>query len=130
MFYSFEEKNEKWGTKSTSFIEIQYCKLNPKTPLKKIVSVNEVEGWKNDSLYVATGDMDEFNENYKDIFCDGVYNNLKRGVVDFFGINYYSPEQLREMIRKIQEQKPLHYEVLLEWLKEGLNYNGIYILGL
>lgn len=89
-----------------------------------------INSWKVDSLYVYADDMDEFYFNYKDIFCDGVYNNTKKGEIDLYGINYYSPNQLIAIIDKIEKQKPSDYEILLEWLKQGINYNGVYILGI
>lgn len=98
--------------------------------MKEIVSLRAINDWKDDSLYVYLDDMDEFYSNYKDIFRDGVYNNMKKGDVNLFGINYYSPKQLTEIIDKIEKQKPLDYETLLEWLKQGMNCNGVYILGI
>ena len=59
-----------------------------------------------------------------------VYNNLKTGKIDFYGINYYTQQQLLNIIDTIDEQKPFDYAVLSEWLKQGINYNGFYILGI
>ena len=52
------------------------------------------------------------------------------GEIDLFGINYYSPQQLAEIIEKTQKQKPLGFDVLLDWLKKAIEYNGFYILGI
>ncbi len=75
-------------------------------------------------------DIENFYSNYKDIFIDGTYNNLKKGEVDLYGINYYSPQQLIEIIDRIEKLKPQDYKIILKWLKQGLNYNGFYILGI
>lgn len=130
MFHHFESKEARSAFGGSAFIEIQYCNLKQNTPIKKIVSLGAIDNWKNDSLYVYVDDIDDFYSNYKDIFCDGVYNNLKNGEVDLFGINYYSSKQILKIIDKIERQKPLDYTVLSEWLKKGSNQNGIYILGI
>jgi hypothetical protein len=130
MFHSFESQEERQAFGGSAFIEIQYCRLKPTASIREIVSPRVKNDWKDNSLYVYADDMDEFYSNYKDIFCDGAYSNTKKGNIDLFGINYYSPKQLAEIIDKIEKQKPLDYEILLEWLKHGINYNGIYILGI
>ena len=130
MFHSFENREARRAFGGSAFIEIQYCKLKPSTRVGKTVSLRSIDNWKDDSLYVYANDIDVFYSNYKDIFCNGVYNNTKIGEIDLFGINYYSPEQLTEIIDKIEKQKPLDYEVLLKWLKNGIDYNGVYILGI
>lgn len=130
MFRYFESLEARKAFGGSAFIEIQYCKLKQNTRIRKIVSLCAIDNWKEDSLYIYVNDINEFYSNYKDIFCDGVYNNLKNGIVDVFGINYYSPKQLIEIIDKIEKQKPLDYAVLLKWLKQGIDYNGFYILGI
>ena len=130
MFHTFKSKQDRRAFGGSAFIEIQYCKLKQNTRIKKIVSVRAINYWQDDSLYIYVDDIDKFYSNYKDIFNNGVYNNLGKGEIDLFGINYYSSQQLIEIIDKIEKQKPLDYAVLLEWLKQGMNYNGFYILGI
>jgi hypothetical protein len=130
MFHSFESREARRAFGGSAFIEIQYCRLKPTSRISEIVSPRVRNDLKDDSLYVYVDDIDEFYSNYKDIFCDGTYNNTKKGDIDLFGINYYSPKQLTEIIDKIEKQKPLDYEILVEWLKQAFNYNGIYILGI
>lgn len=130
MFHTFKNREDRRAFGGSAFIEILYCKLKPNTRIKKIVSINAIDYWQDDSLYVYVDDIEEFFSNYKDIFNNGVYNNLKKGEIDMYGINYYSSQQLNEIIDKIEKQKPLDYSVLLEWLKQGINYNGFYILGI
>lgn len=50
--------------------------------------------------------------------------------MDAFGINYYSPNQLRVILEKIENKKPNDYMILLDWLKQDFEYNGFYILGI
>ena len=130
MFHIFESKLERKTFGGSAFIEIQYCKIKQNTKIKKIVSLHMIQYWKDDSLYIYLDDIEEFYASYKDIFSDGIYNNLKHGNVDLYGINYYSPQQLNEIIDKIEKQKPSDYIVLLRWLKQGTSYNGFYILGI
>ena len=130
MFYSFKNMKENILNCGAPFIELQYCKLKTKSKTKKIVSVNKIDFSKEDSLYLSINDTEKFDINYGNIICGVTYNNLKSGKVDWFGINYCSPQQLVDIIDKIEKYKPLDYEILLDWLKQGLNYNGFYILGI
>ena len=97
------------------------------TIFKRIV--NKFENWRNDSLYISGDDWEIFYKNYKNIFKNGTYNNLKSGEIDLCGINYYSPEQVEEMIKAIEEKKPKDYIIVLEWLNKAKEFNGVYILG-
>jgi hypothetical protein len=107
MFHSFESREKRREFGGSAFIEIQYCRLKPTARISEIVSLHTRNDWKDNSLYVYADDMDEFYSNYKDIFCDGTYNNTKKGNIDLSGINYYSPKQLPEIIDKTKKQKPL-----------------------
>lgn len=130
LFRYFESKEARRAFGGSAFIEIQYCKLKPSASIRKIVSLRSLPYWENDGLYIYVDDIDCFLSNYAEIFGNGVLSNCTTGSIDEFGPNYYSPSQLNEIIRKIKEHKPSDYEVLLEWLKQGINYNGIYILGI
>jgi len=130
VFHHFESKKARRAFGGSAFIEIQYCKLKPSASIRKIVSLSSLPFWENDGLYIYVGDIDCFLSNYAEIFENGVLSNFTAGSIDEFGTNYYPPSQLNEIMRKINERKPLDYEVLLEWLKQGIAYNGIYILGI
>lgn len=127
MFKSQEERRNFGGS---AFIEIQHCKLPESTKLEKIISVNVIPHWENDSLYVSGDDMNLFYEQYKNIITGGVYNNGKNGVMDLYGINFYSREKADLIIKGIEDEKPQEYEILLRWLKSGTDYIGFYILGM
>lgn len=75
-------------------------------------------------------DLACFYSEYAEIFGDGIYNNHKSGRMDLFGINYYLPIRLKEIIRKIEDRKPLDYAVVSEWLKKCVSFNGFYVLGI
>lgn len=126
MFGSQEERRTFGGS---CFIEIQHCKLPESTKLEKIISVKEVSHWENDSLYVSGDDMNLFYEQYKDIIIGGVYNNGKSGNMDLYGINFYSREKADLIIKRIEDEKPQEYEILLRWLKSGTEYIGSYVFG-
>lgn len=126
-FYTF---NEITNLKRVNFIEIQYCKLKCSTSIIKKVSVNSIMHKQEDSLYILHSDVNEFEKTYYDIFKNGIYNNLKSGAVDIFGINYYTKKEVNNIIKLLKEKKIQDHEVLLEWLLKSLNYNGIYILGI
>lgn len=129
LFHSFNNQDERRAFGGSDFLELQFCKLKKGTNIKSIVSTKNIIDWCNDSLYVYGDDTEVFYKYYKDVFKNGVYNNLKSGDIDFFGINYYSTDQVNEMIRIIEEKKPEEYTVLLLWLNKAKEFNGVYILG-
>ena len=128
LFLSFETQKERRKYGGSAFIEIQFCRLPAKTEAKDIVAVNRVKNWQDDSLYIDNEIV--FFQEYSQFFDCGIYNNLKSGVVDIYGINYYAPSFIDPLIEKLHQEKPIDYEPLVEWLKKAKQYNGFYILGL
>lgn len=129
IFHSFANQEERQNFGGTAFMELQYCTLRPETEIKKIVGVGAHGNWMDSSLYIYLDDIECFCLNYGDIFYGGTYNNLHQGRLDINGINYYTPAQAKEILLKIEGEKPLDYEVISEWLKNGKQYNGFYVLG-
>ena len=129
LFHSFNNQEERRAFGGSDFLELQFCRFKRGTSIKNIVSEDGIVNWYNDSLYVSGDDWEAFYKNYKEIFNNGTYSNLKRGKVDCCGINYYSPEQVEEIIKNIEEKKPKEYQVVLEWLNKAVDFNGVYILG-
>ena len=125
LFYTFNSQDERKNFGGSAFIEMQFCKLPVGT---KIVKIRNIENWGNDSLYI--NNVDEFYQEYSDIFDCGIYNNLEQGVVDIFGINYYSYDLIDLIINKIKNKKPREYDALIQWLNNAKRYNGFYILGI
>ncbi len=130
LFHSFNSQEERRAFGGSDFLELQFCLLERETRINNIVSIDKINNWRNDSLYVNGDDWEIFYNNYKNIFKNGVYNNLKSGEINWCGINYYSPEQVEEMIKNIKEKKPKDYKNVLEWLIKAKEFNGVYILGL
>ena len=126
MFIKFTNNEERRKYGGSAFVEFQFCKLRETTRIKKIV--NKINHWQEDSLYVYVDYMDKFIESYGNVFNCGTYNNLKSGPIDIFGVNYYKKSQIVDMIDKLMEID--NNEVLINWLKEALKYNGFYILGI
>lgn len=130
MFYCFNDQKERATFGGSSFLELQYCKMKKGTPAETIVSVSSINHWQDDSIYINIDDAPEFISNYGDIFQDGLYNNMKRGMIDTTGINYYSPSQVLKIISAVELKKPAEYALLSDWLKKAAPYNGVYILGI
>lgn len=130
MFYTFKNQEERRQFGGTGFIELQYCKLKRRTKIKKIVSVNKIKHWQDDSLYIYVDDIDCFLSSYGAIFNCGTYNNSETGLIDVFDIKYYSLEQTEEMINLIEKEKPVDYQILLSWLDKVKDNNGFYFLGI
>ena len=129
LFHTFASQDERREFGGSDFLELQRCELKRGTMLKEIASV-DIDHWKNDSLYICGDDMEEFYAIYGEIFRDGYYANGERGVVDCCGINYYTLEQTMLIVEKLKQEKPKDFQVLLDWLSDAEEYNGIYLLGL
>ena len=128
LFLCFNSQKERRKYGGSKFIELQFCKLPVETEIKDIVAVDNINHWQNDSLYIC--DENVFYREYSRVFNCGIYNNLKSGVIDIYGINYYAPSLLDSVIEKLRKEKPLDYEYLINWLNIAKKYNGFYILGI
>lgn len=128
LFHVFSSQEERRNFGGSAFIEIQFCKMPYGTESKKLVAVNSINHWQNDSLYID--DENTFYQEYSNIFNCGIYSNLKSGTVDIFGINYYAPSLVDSIIAKLQKDKPSDYQSLIEWLNKAKEYNGFYVLGI
>ncbi|MCM1089631.1 MAG: hypothetical protein NC413_02215 [Muribaculum sp.] len=129
LFHTFSSQEERRKFNGSDFIEIQFCRLPKKTEVEIIVAVGSISHWLDDSLYVK-GEDNAFFEEYNDIFDSGIYNNLKTGIIDPYGINYYGPDLIDTIIAKLMEIRPTDYEKFVEWLNTAKKYNGFYILGI
>ena len=129
MFHTFSSQEERRKFNGSDFFEIQFCRLPKGTAVEKIVAVDSIRHWLNDSLYVSGNDDNAFWEEYHDVLDCGIYNNLETGEIDPYGINYYRPDIISSIITKLMEIKPMDYEKLVEWLNTAKKYNGFYILG-
>lgn len=128
LFNIFNSQSERKKFGGSAFIEFQFCRLPSGTAISEIVAVDNIKDWQTDSLYVNDENM--FYREYVDIFSGGTYNNLQKGVVDIYGINYYSPSLLDLITKRISDKMPTDYEILLKWLNKSEKYNGFYILGI
>ena len=128
LFHKFDSQEERREYGGSAFIEVQFCRMPAGTDLKSLVAVDNIINWLDDSLYIS--DENLFYEQYSRIFDCGVYNNLKSGPVDVYGINYYGPELTKVLIERIRELQPEDWKVLIEWLEAAKKYNGFYILGI
>ena len=128
LFHVFSSQEERRNFGGAAYIEIQFCKIPYGTKSKKLVAVNSINHWQNDSLYLA--DENTIYQEYSNIFNRGIDSNLKSGTVDIFGINYYAPSLVDSIIAKLQKDKPSDYQTLIEWLNKAKEYNGFYILGI
>lgn len=130
LFHTFKSQEERRQYGGSAFIEIQFCNMPVQAAIKELVAVNSIQDWKNDSLYVYIEDDSLFFREYSGIFDCGTYNNMKTGIVDLYGINYYAPSLTDSIIERLNEEKPTDYEILAEWLRKSKEYNGFYILGI
>lgn len=129
LFHTFTSQDERRKFGGSDFLEFQYCTMKQDTKLSEIVSIDAFTPWDNNSLYVYGDDWDEFWDLYNGIIKGGFYANGECGLIDWAGINYYTPEKTEEIIKLLKDKKPTDYQVLLEWLKDVGNFNGFYILG-
>ena len=129
LFYSFSSQTERRESGGSNFIEFQCCKLKRGTSIKKIISVDHIEHWKNNSLYLSGDNMEEFLLLYSDIFNKAIYNNRKSGAVDLFGINSCPPELEKAIVKRLRERNSEDDRILTDWLMTADEHNGLYILG-
>jgi len=126
--FMFERKNNLFGT---DYYEFQYCKKN--LPIKSLLSASNIENWKDDSLYLKDGDMENillFEEKYLNFFLE---TNTPNGSNKYypFGINYYTQNQTQYILNQLLNSDLPHKKILCDWLKECIEkYNGFYILGI
>ena len=125
IFYTYEEKCALQGS---AFIELQFCRAPADTDIKELVAVDSIENGRKDSLYVS--DADRFYIEYGKYFDCGIYNSLKQGAVDIYGINYYAPALIDPISEKLNKEKPEEYEALAAWLSQAKAHNGFYIFGI
>ena len=125
MFMKFNSQKERSQYGGSCFIELQFCRFPAGTDIKTIMS--DYTFWLDDSLYVH-GD-DPFYSAYGQIFGKGIHPNMTESYPDPWGITYYRPDQIDEIIERAEKKKPLGYKILTEWLEEAKNYNGIIIHG-
>lgn len=131
MIHKFNNQEERRNFGGSAFIEIAYCKLKPRTKVKKVFKLKNLPMRSNDSLYVHVDDMHDFIEIYSDIFGKCICANLNEyDSFDPFCINYYSKDCINIIKEKLLEARPKDYEMVLKWLEESDKYNGFYILGI
>lgn len=130
LFHAFNSQEERRKYGGSAFVEIQFCKMKSETKIQNIIAVSSIIHWQDESLYIYLDDTESFVKEYSNIFDCGIFNNLRSGVVDIYGINYYKPDLVVIILSRILRNKPADYEVLIEWLKKAQRYNGFYILGI
>ena len=128
LFHTFSSQEERRRFGGSCFVEIQFCRMPPGTPVKRLVDVDSICNWMDDSLYVD--DESALYREYGRFFTGGVYNNLHRGPVDLYGINYYEPAMIEPLMERLRQERPPEYETLLDWLECAKECNGFYILGI
>ena len=121
-----QEERRKFG--GSAFLEIQFCRMPKETLFNEIVAVENITNWQNDSLYVH--EIADFISIYGKYFDDGIFNNLKSGSLDVYGINYYYSDFVKRLIERLLNDKPAEYNQFVNWLKQAEKYNGFYILGI
>ena len=125
LFYGFSSQEERRTFGGSCFAELAFCKGVGDTLFK----TENLPFWKNDSLYIPDMEQGPFWLAYKDIVGEGWYSPERRGPLDIYGMNYYTPEDLEAIITRVRDQQPQDWEKLLPWLEEARKYNGFYILG-
>ena len=128
LFHTFRSQAERRRQGGSCFVELQFCRMPPGTPVRRLVDVDSIRNWMDDSLYVD--DETALYREYGRFFTGGVYNNLRRGPADLYGINYYEPAMIDPLMERLRREQPPEYETLLGWLERAKDYNGFYILGI
>lgn len=132
LFHSFSSQDERQKFGGGDFLQFVFCQSDRGIAVEEIVSNRAVAPllWNLSSLYLCGEDWNEFCSAYGEIITGGTYENLETGYLDGCGINYFSPEQMQQIIKRLREEKPKDYHLLLTWMEQGAQYNGFYLLGL
>lgn len=116
---------------SSEYYEFQYCKnkdVNKKSLPSKLfgwLSVDDVDFWKSDSLFLYMEVFEKFYRKYP--YFKETYN----GDFCYWTSNYYTKEMTIEIIKKLKEECYDKNNQLIRWLEKAVNeYNGFYILGI
>ena len=128
LFHVFADQEERRAYGGSAFIELQYCCMPPGTPVKKLTALRNITFWKDDSLYVDDDRL--FWQEYSDIFDGSLYRDGTPWPLDIFGINYYPPARVEEILAGLRERKPADSGTLITWLEKARACNGVYILGI
>lgn len=124
MFIDFPRK--KRGT--SAYYELQFCKSA--SAADELAKGENISLWQEDSLYFHMDDDERFFKDYGEYFASPLSPDGS-GTLCYFGINYYTREKTREMLRKIEAERPAECEILLPWLQKAAEkYNGFYLLGI
>ncbi len=130
LFHTFGSQRERREFGGSDFIELQYCRLPFGTEMEKILSVDAIEHWAEDSLYIYGDDMDAFYSSYGAIMEGGIHADMRRGPMDCFGINFYFWRQAVQIMERMEKVRPPEYQTVSGWLREGRRFLGFYILGI
>ena len=130
LFHTFQNQEERRSFGGDDFIEFQYCRLKPGTSMEERLSLEWLDHWEDDSLYLCGDDWPEFAENYGEIITGGTYATLEQGPLDWCGVNYFTPAQRDAIMSRVLTEKPRDAQVLLDWLSREPESNGFYVLGL
>lgn len=118
-------KERKGGSE---YLELQICTSNRIIDSKEMANI---EHWANSSIYVHGDDLDEFYHTYcSTYFQKGLHMNGQREDFDPYGINYFSSFEAKEILEKVEKDRPSEFEMLTNFLKISEQNNGFYILGL
>jgi hypothetical protein len=115
---------------TSSYYEFQYCKEDQPPEILVTPEYYGKHHFLPDSLLIYIDDDERFFPLYIDYLTpthspDGLGRFLS------YGVNYYDREQTENMIKRISEDKPLQYKILVDWLEKAAHeYNGFYFLGL
>lgn len=126
----FKTANERIASGSTAYLELQYCTAKSETPMEKIFRQHFF--WKTDSLYVYADDFEAFWNRYAVILKHGAHHpDGSAGEVDMCGINYYTPQETTDIVRKMKTEYPQEDATFFEWLYYAEKHtNGFYLLGI
>ena len=125
MFIRKSEKNY-----NSDYIELQICETNLKTNVRDLVKVENVNFNHDSSLFINFEEYAKFIENYGTYFKNALHSNLEESSLDLYGVNYFSRDKVIKIIDEIFKNKPLDFEIILNFLNLAKEKNGFYILGI
>lgn len=88
----------------SDYLEFQICRVD--TKLKQLVNIDNISFNDEESIYLDLDCYDKFLLYYRNYFNSAIHNNLEVGLLDIYGINYYTLDETKSIINDISKDKP------------------------
>jgi hypothetical protein len=111
---------------SSAYYELQICKKE--LPADELVK-SEYTFFESDSLLVHISDECKLFKHYLR-YLSQMHTPDSGNKFYYAGVNYYTKEETRKILERIEKDRPPYCEPLIAWLRTAQAYNGFFFLGI